>query len=295
MALTVVIPAYNEESQIASVLQEVRTKTGSLVSEVIVVDDGSVDQTATVATNHGAKVVRLKRNCGYGAAIKAGIANASSDYIVTFDGDGQHDPGDIIKLYQRRNDADLIIGQRSSLIHLGIWRMPGRWLLKTIAEYLSGQKIPDLNSGMKQGRKEDLVRFAALCPDGMSFSDVLALIYISAHRRVGFVPINIRTRKSGKSAIRFSTGFETVLSILNIMMLFDPLRIFLPVATAFFSLGVLWGIPFALLGRGLSVGALLLILVGVLTFFFGMVSEQLAQVRKQLISPILESGKPNAP
>ena len=283
MSLSVVIPAYNEEQQIGAVIDEIKSTAGAIITEILIVDDGSSDRTAAVAESHGAKVIRFARNHGYGAAIKAGIENASSEYVVTIDGDGQHEPRDIIALYKKRADADLVVGSRSSMTRSGLWRVPGKWALTVIAEFLSKQKIPDLNSGMKLARKDDLQRYVRLCPDGMSFSDILTLVYLSRGHLVNFVPINPRKRKGGRSTIGISTGFETILSIINIIMLFNPIRIFLPLALAFFTIGLAIGVPIALMGRGLSVGALLFMIVGVLTFFFGILAEQIAQIRKHML------------
>ena len=283
MSLSVVIPAYNEEQQIGAVIDEIRSTAGSVVSEILIVDDGSSDRTAEVAERHGARVIRFARNHGYGAAIKAGIVHASSEFVITMDGDGQHEPKDIITLYNKRSDSDVVIGSRDSMTRSGLWRVPGKWLLTRIAEFLSKQRIPDLNSGMKLARKEDLQRYVRLCPDGMSFSDTLTLIYISRRHVVDFFPISVRKRRGGTSTISLSTGFETILSIINVIMLFNPIRIFLPVALVFFTLGLIIGIPIAWMGRGLSVGALLFMIVGVLTFFFGILAEQIAQIRKHML------------
>jgi len=287
MSLSVVIPAYNEEHQIGAVIDEIRNIAGSVVSEIVVVDDGSKDRTAEIAERHGAKVVRRGRNGGYGAAIKAGSTNASSEYVITVDADGQHEPRDILALFGHRQSADLIVGARRVHGGSGLWRVPGKWLLRRLAEYLSGQVIPDLNSGMKLVRRAQFLRYAPFFPDGMSFSDTVTLLYLSHGLRVVFIPINVRARAGGKSTISFHTGLETFLSILNTIMLFNPIRIFLPVSLGFTLLGIGWAIPFLLMGHGLSVAALLLILTGVLTFFFGMTAEQISQIRKQMM-PVQE-------
>jgi len=283
MSLTVVIPAYNEEQQIGSVIDEIKSVVGSIASEIIVVDDGSSDRTAEVANRHGAKVVQFKRNRGYGAAIKAGIENASSEYVITIDGDGQHEPRDILTLYNKRGEADLVIGRRDSVTRSGLWRVPGKWLLKQLAEYLSKQRIPDLNSGMKLAKREELIRYTQPCPNGMSFSDTLTLVYLSSEKIVLFVPITVRKRIGGASTIGVTTGFETILSIINTIMLFNPIRIFFPIAFMFLAAGLVVGVPIALAARGLSVGALLFMLVGVITFSFGILAEQISQIRKYLI------------
>ena len=265
------------------VIDEIRKAAGSVVSEIIVVDDGSVDQTADVAKAHGATVVKRSQNGGYGRAIKAGISSASSEYVIIMDADGQHDPRDIQTLFSYRSTADLVIGERRSQNRSGLWRFLGKFFLRKLAEYLSGQKIPDLNSGMKLFKKAQFIGYAVLLPNGMSFSDATTLLYLHRELRVVFVPINVRPRKGGKSVINFNTGLETVISVLNMIMLFNPLKIFLRASIIFLFLGFGWAIPFLWMGRGLTVTSLLLILLGVLTFFFGMVAEQISQIRKQMI------------
>jgi glycosyltransferase involved in cell wall biosynthesis len=293
MSLTVLIPAFNEEENIGQVIDEIRSKAGSIVDEILVVDDGSADRTSDVAMMHNARVIRLNSNRGYGRAIKVGYEKANSELVITVDADGQHDPFDIINLFNHFSDTDLIIGNRESILSSGMTRGVGKWLIKTIAEYLSHETIPDLNSGMKLGKTEELKRYVPICPDGMSFSDSLTLTYLSQHKTIKFFPINIRKRESGTSTINVTTAFETILSVLNVIMLFHPGRIFIPISMVFLVLGGLWAIPFALAGRGLSVGALLLILVGILIFFFGMIAEQISQIRKYLIdrTDIVDNNK----
>ena len=284
MSLSVVIPAFNEGTQIGVVVDEIREVGAALVSEVIVVDDGSTDDTAAVAERHGARVVRMPRNGGYGAAVKAGLAHAASDFVLTLDGDGQHDPRDIRPLYDERLHADLVIGARPLLQASGAWRGLGKWLLRTTAEYLSRQRIPDLNSGLRLGRRDELARHAQICPDGFPFCDALAIVYLSYGKRVSFLPVEVRGRSGGESTIGIGTAFETALSILDVIMLFNPARIFLPASAVFVVAGFVWALPYFFMGRGLSVGGLLLILVGVLTFFFGLIAQQIALIRKELIA-----------
>lgn len=284
MSLSVIMPAFNEEERIGSVIDEIRNELGKTLDELVVVDDGSNDRTAEIAHAHGAIVYRIRKNAGYGRAIKVGIQRAKSEYAITVDADGQHDPLDVLKLYHLRESADLLVGDRGNLASSGLWRGLGKFALWKLAEYLTRQEIKDLNSGMKLGRTSDLKILSRLCPDGMSFSDTLTLIYMSKGTSVRFVPIRTRKRKSGKSTIGLHTATETALSIVNVIMLFNPVRIFFPISFSLVLLGLLWATPIALAGRGLSVGGLLLILVGVLTSFFGVSAEQVSQLRKEFIA-----------
>jgi glycosyltransferase involved in cell wall biosynthesis len=276
MPLSIVVPAFNEAENIGALIKEIRKSVP--FNEIIVVDDGSTDGTAEAARIDHVKVISHPNNKGYGAAIKTGIEAAQGDWIVTIDADGQHNPQDINKLW--RGCADLSVGSRQN--SSGRVRGIGKWVLKKLAEYLSGKKIPDLNSGMKLARREDLKKYIRLCPDGMSFSDTLTLLYLQNGKKVNFVPIAVRERHSGKSTISLKTALETVMSVLNVVMFYNPLRIFLPLAVVCFTLGTAWAVWIFTIRPSLSTGALLLILTGLGFFFFGMLAEQIAQMRKQL-------------
>jgi hypothetical protein len=158
--------------------------------------------------------------------------------------------------------------------------MPGKWILKWLADYLSGQKIPDLNSGLRLFRTDLIKKYLHLCPDGFSFSTTTTLIFLNRGYSVAYEPITIRPRsKGGKSTVKFSTGFATIILILRIMSLFQPLRVYIPASVSLGIAGILWGFPYIILQRGISVGALLLIITGILLFFFGLLTDQVAQSR----------------
>jgi hypothetical protein len=158
--------------------------------------------------------------------------------------------------------------------------MPGKWFLRWLANYLTHQSIPDLNSGMRIFRREVILKYLHLCSDRFSFSTTSTLIFFNRGYQVAYVPIVVYPRK-GKSTVSLSTGFETIILILRIMTLFDPLRIFLPLSGILCCAGILWGIPYALQSRGVSVGALLLLVAGLLTFVLGLLSDQIASLRKE--------------
>jgi len=282
--LSVVIPAYNEAHTMGEVLEPILELACAHNWEIIVVDDGSTDSTAErirhFTPHDRLKLITHKRNRGYGAAIKTGIRASLAPRIATIDSDGQHDPDDLLKLLPLLDEYELIVGVRTSLIHSPLSRMPGKWIINGLANYLSGQWIPDLNSGFRLFQTNSVKKYLHLCPDGFSFSTTTTLVFLNRGYNVAFAPITIRSRrKGGKSTVKVSTGFATLLLILRMMSLFQPLRVYLPASIIFGIVGFIWGLPYIILQRGISVGALLMIITGILLFFFGLLTDQVAQSR----------------
>jgi glycosyltransferase involved in cell wall biosynthesis len=279
--VTIVIPAHNEEQAIGEVLTRLRTQKHPAIAEVIVVDDGSTDRTAEIAEECGARVIRHPRNRGYGAALKTGVKGTDSDYVLTMDADGQHRLADVMKLCDAvsgERAPDCVIGHRTRLLHSPLWRMPGKWMLKALARVLTQRKIPDLNSGLRVVRREVLLRYLHLCPSGFSFSTTITVALLSRGYSVEFVPIEVE-RRQGKSLVSVGTGFQTILLVLRLASLFNPLRVFLPLALGLITFGTAWAVPYLVRGDGLTVAAMLSILTGVLLFGLGLICDQVAQLR----------------
>ena len=144
--------------------------------------------------------------------------------------------------------------------------------------------INDLNSGFKLYRTEPAQRYSVICPNSMAFSDVITLTFISQKDLVLEYPITILERKKGKSTIRLSTSLDTVNEIINITLMFNPLRVFLPISFTCILVGIGWGIPFVMLGHGVSVGSMLAIVIGLLFFALGLIASQLAAIRMSLLN-----------
>ncbi len=278
--LTVIIPAFNEAQGIAGVLKNAQAELGDIASEILVVDDGSRDDTAAIAEAAGVRVIRHPINRGYGAALKTGIKAAVTSHVVTLDSDGQHKAEDVRLLWQtcREQQADMVIGARQGLIHSQLWRMPGKWFLRWMANYITHTKIPDLNSGLRLMHRETALRYLHLCPEGFSISTTLTIAFLQQRLFVVFAPITVNKRL-GKSTVRVSTGFETIFLILRLAALFNPLRIFLPISFFCLATGALWAIPYLLFARGLSITASLVILTGILMFSLGLICDQISQLR----------------
>lgn len=279
--ITIVIPAFNEEGAIADVVKRMIAEKHSSVVEIIVVDDGSKDDTAALAEEAGARVIRHPSNRGYGASLKTGIRAATSGWVLTMDADGQHKPDDVNKLCEASmadNPPECTIGKRTRLVHSPLWRMPGKWVLTLMAQFLTKRKIPDLNSGLRLLRREVALKYIRLCPQGFSFSTTITLALMSRGYGVDFIPITVEKR-IGKSTVSLRTGFDTILLILRLMTLFNPLRIFLPMSIICIVAGFAWGIPHVIMRAGITVGSVLAIITGILLFALGLICDQVAQLR----------------
>jgi glycosyltransferase involved in cell wall biosynthesis len=284
--LSVIMPAYNEAENLTIVLPEViglcRRKNWGLV----IVNDGSTDNTKEVLENlpggDPVKVVTHKLNKGYGAAIKSGITVSETEYVVTIDADGQHTTEDIERLFTRlkATDADMVVGSRKGLRSASYSRGIGKSLIRTIAKILMTVPVYDLNSGMKIYRTDLAKQYLHLTPDSMSYSDIITLVFISNHNFVLEEPIRIRERIKGKGTIGIHTAFQTVMEIINIVILFNPMKIFLPISLLSFFLTLAWGIPLIIIRRVVSTGTLLFFISAVIFFFLGLIAEQLSLLRR---------------
>ena len=276
--VTVLIPAFNESQAIGFVIEHIQAICSGVVEEIIVIDDGSGDETGFIAKKVGANVICHKQNLGYGAALKTGIRHAKTEFVLTMDADGQHQAEDVLRLWELAEDCDMVVGQRISLLHSPLWRMPGKWLLWSMANYLTRRRIPDLNSGLRLIRRDVALRYLHLCPSGFSFSTTITMALLSRGYSVAYVPIQAKKRV-GKSTVSVATGLDTIILILRIAALFNPLRVFIPISLLIGLVGLVWGIPFALAGRGVSVGSMLAIVTAILLFGLGLLCDQISQLR----------------
>jgi glycosyltransferase involved in cell wall biosynthesis len=275
--VSIVIPAYNE----AAVISEVVSSLAAAAAwhEIVVVDDGSKDDTAMRAQRAGAIVVRHPYNKGNGAAVKSGIRRASGDYVLIVDGDGQHRAEDARRLVSRLGEYDLVIGARSAATQASQARRFGNGALNWLASYLTGRPIPDLTSGFRAARREYLKEFLHLLPNGFSTPTTTTLAFIKAGYNVLFEPTDAKPR-IGESKIRLARdGAKFFMIILKIVTLFSPLRVFVPLAAAAFVIGAVYGVWNVIVSSRIPNGSVLLILFAVVVFLVGLVSEQISALR----------------
>ncbi len=276
-SVSIVIPAMNEADAIGEVVS--RLRAASRWREIIVVDDGSTDDTAARARAAGACVVRHPYNKGNGAAVKTGIRRATGDFVLIVDADGQHSPDDACRIVARLGEYDLVIGARSGHTQATSARRGGNWILNWLASYLSGRPIPDLTSGFRGASRDCLREFIHLLPNGFSTPTTTTLAFIKAGYNVAFEPVHARPRV-GRSKIRFARdGAKFFLILLKIITLFSPLRIFLPISLLSLAAGIAYGLWTVVAVGRIPNGAVLLILFAVVVFLVGLVSEQISLLR----------------
>ena len=240
LEFSIIIPAYNEAKIIGQVVKELKSYLAqkNYPAEIIAVNDGSTDQTEKILRNiTGVRVINHPYNKGYGAALKTGAQNAQSDWLLWYDGDGQHQPEFIEKLLEFTDRYDMIIGARTG--YQGpLLRRPGKKILHWLANYLTGRKIPDLNSGLRLVRKKAFRNFSHIFPNGFSISTTITLAFFREGLNVKYVPITV-SKRTGKSFVKTSDGLRAFMLILRTIILFSPLRIFLPISALIFGLSIL--------------------------------------------------------
>jgi len=278
-AVTVIIPAFNEAESIGPVL--VALRAAAPWQEILVVDDGSSDGTAERARAAGARVIAHPYNKGNGAAVKSGIRAATGEYILIMDGDGQHSAADALRLVGHLGPYDLVVGARSSTGQASAARRLGNSALNWLASYLTGRTIPDLTSGMRAARASCLREFLYLLPNGFSTPTTTTLACLKAGYSVRFEPIDTKAR-IGQSKIRFvSDGATFFLILVKVITVFSPLRIFIPISLAAFSLGAAYALWTALTQQHITNSSVLLIVLAVVIFLVGLVSEQISTLRSE--------------
>lgn len=275
--ISVVIPAKNEARSLVNLLPAIRQQLGD--AEILVINDGSSDETAGICEQHGARVVSHPYALGNGAAIKTGARAATGDIIVFMDGDGQHRPEDIPKLLQKLAEGfDMAVGARTLASQAGIHRAAANGFYNTLASWMTGHRIQDLTSGFRAARAASFRKFVYLLPNGFSYPTTITMSFFRAGLRVAYVPIAVQKRVGDSHVRLLRDGARFLIIIFKIGTLYSPLKIFVPVSFFFFAVGMSYYLyTFLSAGRFTNMSALLLI-SSVLIFLIGLVSEQITSL-----------------
>lgn len=302
--VSVIIPAYNEEVGVGTQIDDIRQAlvSAEIPHEIIVIDDGSDDETVERALEAGARVLQHAKNRGYGASLKTGIMAAEHEIITIIDADGTYPSDQIPKLVTELETADMAVGARTGdEVHIPLVRRPAKWILRRLANHIAGQTIPDLNSGLRVFRRSCVQQYFSVLSDQFSFTTTVTLAYMADNYRVVYSPINYYKR-IGKSKIIPRHFMDFVILVFRMAMLFQPLRVFIPLALLFGSLGfgkIVFDIIAAFQRTGilswsiliepvLSTSAILMLIVGLQLLLIGMVADgvlrKIAQHGRTLIA-----------
>lgn len=274
MELSIIIPAKNEAESIANVVSLAKAECPA--AEIIVVDDGSDDETSRRAEEAGAVVLRHPESLGNGAAVKSGARAAKGEILAFMDADGQHDPRDLGRLLAKLDEGyKMVVGARDSGSHASVGRLFANGIYNEIASKLSGRKILDLTSGFRVVKADLFKQFLYLLPNGFSYPTTITMAFLRSGYPVCFEPIKAAERQ-GKSHIRpIRDGIRFMVIIFKIATLYAPLKIFLPTSALFFVTGVsYYAYTYTTMGRFTNM-SMLLLSASVIIFLIGLISEQI--------------------
>lgn len=281
-AVSVIIPAFNEGAYVANQIRAVSDvmKTTGWVFEIIVVDDGSTDETGPLALAEGIRVLRNRRNRGYGASLVRGIAAARYEWILIIDADGTYPATSIPDLLALADVNEMVVGARiTKRREIPLVRRPAKWFLTRLASYLARRDVPDLNSGLRLIRRDLVDTYRYLLPTGFSFTTTITLAATSNDHEVAYVPIDYHARV-GESKIRAGHAFDFVLLVLRIIVFFNPLRVFIPVGALMAAVGLAKFI-YDLTLQNISESALLGLLGALIVWAVGLLADQNARIARR--------------
>jgi glycosyltransferase involved in cell wall biosynthesis len=279
--VTVILPTYNESTAISAIVSTIKERYPEF--EVIVIDDGSSDDTAAEAKKAGADVYSHPYNIGNGAAVKSGIRVASGDVLVFMDGDGQHDPADIEKLLKYIPEFDMVVGARSIADQASLWRAFGNKIYSWFASYVAKFSIKDLTSGFRAIKLNVARNFLYLLPNTYSYPTTITLGVLRSGLSVKYVPIKTKKRKGGKSNIK----------IVHDGVRFS-MRVFLPVSFLLFILGVANYLYTFITRSRFTNMSVFLFVAAIIIFMMSLISEQICQMRFERRSADRPIKKPEA-
>jgi len=278
--ISIVLPAKNEAAALAELLPRLRAAQPD--AEIIVVNDGSDDTTISLCAAAGVRTVTQPYSMGNGAAIKRGARAAKGDVMMFMDADGQHDPADIARLLSRLDQGyDMVVGARDWSGQAGVGRGVANAIYNRLASWITSFDVRDLTSGFRAVRADKFREFLHLLPNGFSTPTTTTLACVKAGYSVKFEPIDTKAR-IGRSKIRFvSDGATFFLILLKVITVFSPLRIFVPISVAAFTLGTAYALWTGVTQHHITNSSVLLILLSVVIFLVGLVSEQISTLRSE--------------
>jgi glycosyltransferase involved in cell wall biosynthesis len=275
--VSIIIPAYNEEETIREVLSEIKEvmAASGREYEIVVVDDGSSDETGTLARKKTIKLISHPANIGYGASLKTGIKHAAYDIILISDADGTYPAKEIPRLLEEIKNCDMVVGSRTGgRVEESPFRRPAKYLLNRLASYLSEHRIPDINSGMRAFKKDIALKYFHILPTKFSFTTTITLAFLSDGYLVKYVPIDYYRRQTASkiSPVKDTGGF--LFLIIRTILYFNPLRVLLPLAFILFLSGlfVLFWSKF-ILGQVMDITVILLIISSLLITLLGLIAD----------------------
>ena len=282
--LSIIIPAYNEADTINTTLEKIKEVADNINInyEIIVVNDGSTDATEDILkVTKYAHIITHPYNKGYGRAIKAGAEKTRGEFLLLMDADGQHDPNLIPGLVQYLDQYDMVVAARTT--QSSYLRAPAKLVLGWFANYLADRKIPDLNSGFRIIKKDIFMKHEHLLPDSFSLSSTITMAMIKGGYDVKYVPTKAIKRQGGKSVLKpFKDTTRFILLLLRLTMLFSPFRVFLPISVFVFVVGLAYSIIDIILYFNIPDTAIFLMLAGMFFFFFGLLADQVAALRREI-------------
>jgi glycosyltransferase involved in cell wall biosynthesis len=275
-SLSVIIPAKNEAQSLPEVLRKLRFETDA---EIIVVDDGSTDDTAATASQLGARVISHPHSLGNGASIKTGARAAKGDILIFLDADGQHDPADIPRLIAAlENNCDMVVGSRDRASHASFGRRLANGFYNRLASYMTSQSVLDLTSGFRVARAAKFREFLYLLPNGFSYPTTSTMAFFRAGYTVAYVPIKAGKRDGTSHIQPVRDGLRFMLIIFKVGTLYSPLKLFFPASAAFFLTGLSYYLYTYIVANRFTNMSALMFTTSVLIFLIGLVSEQITQL-----------------
>ncbi len=275
--VSIIIPCKNESTSIGSLIDDLIDS--AIADEIIVVDDGSTDKTADILSSKKIKVISHKYSKGNGASIKSGARAAKGDTLVFMDADGQHNVSDIPKLLSEiENGYDMAVGARDNKSQAGTARLVGNILYNKLASIITGHKIFDLTSGYRACKRTLFLEFISLLPNGFSYPTTVTMAFFRSGYNVKYIPVKTSKREGKSHLSLIKDGLRFLIIIFKVAALYSPLKLFVPISSIFFSSGISYYLyTYLTSGRFTNMGVLMII-ISVLIFMFGLISEQITML-----------------